>query len=724
MGADNAVLELTNPAASPDTPSRRARFGQPLPAPPRIPAEPAPDAILDLTEMAPLDPIAPKSDMGGFSKSRQAPPVGVPASVGTGYSRGVPPAPSSFEAPPADQPIMPSESDDESPSRRVFKRRQSASPAFAELTQSGPTTNFASDPFAKPPMAGLGASPEAPAKSPNIDIRKPAQATPVASPADPFLSDDIAAPAPLAPPPVAVPVRPAVDAITPPKTAALAPSEADLRKAAEGAVKAWVEANLGGLVESCISPALTNQVPILVQTHVASLIAKDMPTAVERKLSSTLATELPGIVQAQVSGYLSRDVPAAIERGLAGSLANQLPSIIQEQVQPVIAGLVDQAVVEHFASKGASLVRPLVDERLGAALDARLPTMISDAIGPALGVAMHKNLPAAVGAHFETEKEAIRRLVNEQVKNALSPAMIERHVQPAISGSIEKAVEQQIASRGVSLVRPLIDERVGTALDARVPAMINELIQSALGVALHKSLPIAIGQQLEQERDSLSRMVDERVKGAFGAGAIEQQVQPMIASSVERAVEQQFAAKGEAIVRPMIEERIGAAVDARLPAVIDQAIGSALGVALHKSLPVAISRQLEQEKDSLGRMVDERVKGAFGAGAIEQQVQPAIASSVERAVEQQFATKGEAFVRPMIEERIGAAVEARLPALIDQAIGTALGVALHKNLPVAVSQHMERDKDAIGRLVDERMGSLIEDRVKAALRNWLQRLAD
>jgi cell pole-organizing protein PopZ len=417
------------PSRAPRMPNGMAHAPAPQVAAPRAPqGADAGEMVLDLTNMVAADgsvvTIAPTHPTMGRAAPPPAQPQGfatAPAeqpttvSYSSGFSRRPPPPGPGAEPrapgfapppiPPALQPqpmsfvpqpdspsrapqqastmpvpLPPSLSED-SPSRRVFKRRHTAGSAFAELAQTGfssPSAHPPSGPAApQEPPSGFGqvsmgavateldmstpaAHPHsgAPAGFPPADpYMAPAAhptsgyAQPPAPPsfaADPYVAP--AAPAAYAPPPVPQP---------PPMPPAPAVSEEQIRAAvgaaAEPVIRSWLEANLQRMIEQ--------QLATLVQQQVEQSIASSLPQAVDQRIHQNVETNLGPYIEDRVGAHVDARLAAAVDEKVTAAVKQQVASVVNQQIAQAVTQQIAAAVSQQLQGQQQNVSR-LVDDRV------------------------------------------------------------------------------------------------------------------------------------------------------------------------------------------------------------------------------------------------------------------------------------------------------------------------------------------------------------------------
>ncbi len=428
---------------STDGPSRAPRMqGAMAPAPvtaPRAPAD-AGELVLDLTNMVAADgsvvTIAPPAPQGsrptqpqGFAAppseqqtvaysgfSRRAPPPGPgaeprapsfapppipltppapPQPVGFATPPEMPAPPMAPSMPPAPvaapmaapapagpmpMPLPPNLSED-SPSRRVFKRRHTAGSAFAELAQTGftpppPSAHPPSGPaqpqnFGQVPMGSVATEldmsppgahpPSAPAVPPSFAADP--YVAPAAHPNSGFAAppppsfaqpDAYVAPAPVvAPPPVMAP--PPVQ----PMAAPVAVSEEQVRTAvgaaAEPAIRSWLDANLQAMIEK--------QLGSLVQQEVEKSLAATLTQAVDQRIHQNVEANLSPYIEDRVGAHVDARLATAVEEKVAAAVKQQVATEVNKQIAQAVTQHVASAVTQQLQGQQQNVSR-LVDDRV------------------------------------------------------------------------------------------------------------------------------------------------------------------------------------------------------------------------------------------------------------------------------------------------------------------------------------------------------------------------
>ncbi|HEY7609807.1 MAG TPA: hypothetical protein VIF14_11295 [Alphaproteobacteria bacterium] len=396
------------PARSPDGPSRspRPRAGFEAPAAPaaRAPQGDAGELVLDLTNMVAADgsvvtiapggrAAPPPSQPQGFAPapeqqtaayggfSRRAPPPGPGAEPRT-PSYTPPPAPQpqpqpqpfSFvstdgpsrtprapEAQMSSMPPIPPTLSEDSPSRRVFKRRHTAGSAFAELAQTGfaPQPQEPNGNFGKVPVGSVATE---------LDM-DPQQPPPMPQPAafESRASFDASAP----PPGFAAPGHYPTAAFAPPApmqapmpapmTPAFAPAPPDdhmraaITATAEPVIRSWLEANLAGLIEQ--------QLTTLVQQRVDQSVATTLPQAVDQRIHQNVETNLGPYIEDRVGAHVDARLAAAVEEKVTAALKQQIASAVNQQIAQAVSQQVTSAISQQLQGQTQNVSR-LVDERV------------------------------------------------------------------------------------------------------------------------------------------------------------------------------------------------------------------------------------------------------------------------------------------------------------------------------------------------------------------------
>ncbi len=370
------------PPRSTDGPSRTPRRNGV--EPPRAPqAGQQSDMVLDLTNMVAADgsvvtiaPTFPQNGRaapapmaqpaaeqqtvpyGGFA--RRAPPPG-PGAEPRAHSFTPAPAPqgpqgfTSTDTPSrgnrAPEPMPPSLSED-SPSRRVFKRRHTAGSAFAELAQSGftPPPQDANGSFGKVPVGSvateldMSAQPAAMAQAPAM----PQPMTPAAPPMPQAYAPQDPYAAPVAPRPAPMPVA-----------AAPARSDDQLRAAvgaaAEPIIRSWLDANLGGMIEQ--------QLAGLVQQRVEETVAGSLPQAVDQRIHQNVEKNLGPYIEDRVGAHVDARLAAAVEEKVTAAVKQQVATAVNQQIAQAVSQQVAAAVSQQLQGQQQNVAR-LVDERV------------------------------------------------------------------------------------------------------------------------------------------------------------------------------------------------------------------------------------------------------------------------------------------------------------------------------------------------------------------------
>jgi hypothetical protein len=295
-----------------------------------------------------------------------------------------PPMPPMQPAPPAHSgpmpmPLPPNLSED-SPSRRVFKRRHTAGSAFAELAQTGYTPPAHPDsgyPAPQDPNAGFGQVPMGSVAT-ELDMSQPA-AHPHSGPAAPpaFAADPYVAPAshptsgyaaPPAPPSFAA--DPYVSASAPPAFApppamhapfAAQPtlSEDQIRAAvgaaAEPVIRSWLDANLQSMIEQ--------QLSALVQQQVEQQIAASLTQAVDQRIHQNVEANLGPYIEDRVGAHVDARLAAAVDEKVTAAVKQQVAAAVNQQIAQAVTQQVAAVVGQQLQGQQQNVSR-LVDDRV------------------------------------------------------------------------------------------------------------------------------------------------------------------------------------------------------------------------------------------------------------------------------------------------------------------------------------------------------------------------
>jgi len=231
-------------------------------------------------------------------------------------------------------PLPPNLSED-SPSRRVFKRRHTAGSAFAELAQSGftPQPQYPNSNFGKVPAGAVATE---------LDMSPPP--VPQAPPAPPsYVASDPYVPAAYAPPPPAPPAL----------------SEEQMRatvaSAAEPIVRSWLDANLAGMIEQ--------QLATLVQDRVNETVAASLPQAVDQRIHQNVEANLGPYIEDRVGAHVDARLAAAVEEKVTAAVKQQVAAAVNQQIAQVVSQQVAAAVTQQLQGQQQNLTR-VVDERV------------------------------------------------------------------------------------------------------------------------------------------------------------------------------------------------------------------------------------------------------------------------------------------------------------------------------------------------------------------------
>jgi hypothetical protein len=369
IAEDEAGRSRTGPAPLPprgstDGPSRtpRGRNGQ-HEVPPARGGETS-DVVLDLTNMVAADgsvvTIAPTFPQANRPAPQSFAPPGNEQQTAPygGFPRRAPPpgpgaeprAPSFAPAPQAGFPgtdtpsrrargqdsslaPIPAALSEDSPSRRVFKRRHTAGSAFAELAQSG---------FAAQPGDANGGFGKVPAGSvaTELDMSAPPPATSMA----PRAPAAYAAPDPYAGPAYAAP--------------SAMPEEqmrAAVGAAAEPIIRAWLDANLGRMIDQ--------QVSSLIQQRVDQAVAASLTQAVDQRIHQNVEANLGPYIEDRVGAHVDARLAAAVEEKVTAAVKQQVAAAVNQQVAQAVSQQVAAAVSQQLQGQQQNITR-VVDERV------------------------------------------------------------------------------------------------------------------------------------------------------------------------------------------------------------------------------------------------------------------------------------------------------------------------------------------------------------------------
>ncbi len=305
----------------------------------------------------PPGPVA-EQRLGGFDPPRPA--ASAPSS--NGYeSTDTPSRNARFGGPPpAGVPASAPLPGEDSPSRRVFKRRHAPGSTFNDVGSGSfapPPASEADSPFGKVPTGAIATELElspAPMAPPpvkqNSFARTPAAYQPHAErfDADPF------APAPLAaatPPPLPVQAPP------PPQM-----GEDQIRAIAaaalEPAIRAWIDNNLARVVDDHVNR--------IVHERVAEALTAAIPQSVDDRIKQNVEGNLGPYIEDRVGAHLDARLAQTVEDKVAAGLAQRVPAAVTEHV-PAAVGQQMQNLQQH-------LVRA-IDDRVKAELRSMLQRM-------------------------------------------------------------------------------------------------------------------------------------------------------------------------------------------------------------------------------------------------------------------------------------------------------------------------------------------------------------
>jgi hypothetical protein len=383
------------PTRSPDGPSRlphpHAGFEAPVAPAARAPQGDAGELVLDLTNMvaadgsvvtiAPTVPpngraAPPPSQPQGFAPapeqqpaaysgfSRRPPPPGPGAEPRTpSYAPPAAPQPQPFsfastdgpsrtpraqESQVASMPPIPPTLSEDSPSRRVFKRRHTAGSAFAELAQTGftPQPQEANGNFGKVPVGSVATELD---MSPQ---QSPPQSAPFEAPAPPqgFAAPEHYPAAAFAPRPMPAPMAPPFPPALPEDQ-----TRAAVAAAAEPVIRSWLEANLAPMIE--------HQLATLVQQRVDQSVAATLPQAVDQRIHQNVETNLGPYIEDRVGAHVDARLAAAVEEKVTAAVKQQIAAAVNQQIAQAVSQQVTSVVSQQLQGQSQSVSR-LVDERV------------------------------------------------------------------------------------------------------------------------------------------------------------------------------------------------------------------------------------------------------------------------------------------------------------------------------------------------------------------------
>jgi hypothetical protein len=440
IAEDEAGRARSGPAPlaprSTDGPSRAPRMmpngmgHAPAPAP-RAPQGETGEMVLDLTNMVAADgsvvtiaptypqagrpapqptaftPPPPEQPTVGYSGfSRRAPPPGPGAEPRTPSPSFTPPPPQPPAQPPQPMgfvsqppappppahsgpmpmPLPPNLSED-SPSRRVFKRRHTAGSAFAELAQTGfapPPAHPDSGPVApQEPPAGFGQVPMGSVAT-ELDMSQPAahphSGSPPAFAADPYVPPAVhpnagfaappsppafAAPDPyippspaFAPPPAAPMMAPMAPAMAP-QPAPVSLSEDQIRAAvgaaAEPVIRSWLDANLHAMIEE--------RLVALVQRQVEDSIGATVPQVVDQRIHQNVESNLGPYIEDRVGAHVDARLAAALEEKVTAAMKQQVAAAVNQQIAQAVTQQIATVISQQLQGQQQNVSR-LVDDRV------------------------------------------------------------------------------------------------------------------------------------------------------------------------------------------------------------------------------------------------------------------------------------------------------------------------------------------------------------------------
>ena len=409
IAEDEAGRSRPAPAPMPQRPAEPSRTPRPRVAAeaPALHAPPSGEAgemVLDLTNMVAADgsvvtiapdgrAAPPQGQPQGFAPgveqqtvaysgfSRRAPPPGPGAEPHAPSFTPAPVAPAPFASPPPLQPAgfastdtpsrraraqestlapLPPTLSEDSPSRRVFKRRHTAGSAFAELAQSGyaPQPQDANGNFGQVPVGSVATELDMSAQTPPPPPVYAAPAAPQAfAPQDPYVPAAFAPqPAPMPPAAMAPPPMPMAP-VPPPIPPALSDDQmrAAVGAAAEPVIRSWLDANLAGMIEQ--------QLATLVQQRVDQSVAATLPQAVDQRIHQNVETNLGPYIEDRVGAHVDARLAAAVEEKVTAAVKQQVASAVNQQIAQSVSQQVTAAVTQQLQSQTQNVSR-LVDDRV------------------------------------------------------------------------------------------------------------------------------------------------------------------------------------------------------------------------------------------------------------------------------------------------------------------------------------------------------------------------
>ena len=284
----------------------------------------------------------------------QAPPPMPPAAPQAGF--GTTDSPSRGVRSNGGTPLPPNLSED-SPSRRVFKRRHTAGSAFAELAQSGYTPQ-AQDPnsnFGKVPAGAVATELDmSPPPAPHSSPFEPPPA-PQAPPALPsYVAQDPYIPAAFAPPPQ-VEAPPPAPVAPPPAALSEEQMRATVASTAEPIVRSWIDANLATMIEQ--------QLATLVQERVSETVATSLPQAVDQRIHQNVESNLGPYIEDRVGAHVDARLAAAVEEKVTAAVKQQVAAAVNQQIAEAVSKQVAAAVAQQLQAQQQNVTR-VVDERV------------------------------------------------------------------------------------------------------------------------------------------------------------------------------------------------------------------------------------------------------------------------------------------------------------------------------------------------------------------------
>lgn len=221
---------------------------------------------------------------------------------------------------------------EDSPSRRVFKRRHTAGNAFAELAQGGfpPPQRDANGSFGKVPVGAVTTELDMGAHAPQPAAHMP--------PPQSY--------APPAPPPLPMAAPPALSSDQ---------VRSAVAEVAEPMLRAWLDANLAAMVEQ--------QLAGMVQARIEESVTGTLPQMIDQQIHQNVEANLGPYIEDRVGAHVDARLAAAVDEKVAAAVKQQLATAFNQQVAQAISQQVSQAVGQQLQAQQQNLTR-VIDDRV------------------------------------------------------------------------------------------------------------------------------------------------------------------------------------------------------------------------------------------------------------------------------------------------------------------------------------------------------------------------